>query len=99
MNDCCSPSLSRRTLLKAAGIGGVLTLGTSLMPIRAVLADAATSVPTDTLVVLSLRGGADWLSLVAPLSLGVTGFLLFEPRPWSPGNRPFTSASSSGLRR
>jgi uncharacterized protein (DUF1501 family) len=61
----CESGVSRRTVLKAAALGGAITLGSSLVPVQAAFGAAAT--PTDTLVVLFLRGGADWLSMVAPL--------------------------------
>ncbi|HVU74005.1 MAG TPA: DUF1501 domain-containing protein [Mycobacteriales bacterium] len=60
----CGGQLSRRSLLSAAGLATVVSVGSSVFPIRAALATGP--VPTDTLVVLFLRGGADWLSLVSP---------------------------------
>ena len=56
--------LSRRSLLSAAGLATVVTVGSSVYPVRAAFATGP--VPSDTLVLLFLRGGADWLSLVSP---------------------------------
>jgi uncharacterized protein (DUF1501 family) len=94
-SDCgCSDfRLSRRTLLKAAGLGGVLTLGSSLVPVQAAFGSA--SVPTDTLVVLFLRGGADWLSLVPPLA--DPGYRAHRPTIAVPANRAIQLDSMFGM--
>lgn len=60
MSACC-PDLSRRTLLKAVGAALVAA---PFVSARAAYADGYTG---DVLVVLSLRGGMDGLSLVAPV--------------------------------
>ncbi|MFC5380677.1 DUF1501 domain-containing protein [Aquipuribacter nitratireducens] len=69
--DACSETttagLSRRGLLRmaaGAALGAALTTGTTLGGAR--VAVAATAAPADVLVVLSLRGGMDGLSLVVP---------------------------------
>jgi uncharacterized protein (DUF1501 family) len=63
--DCPDGRISRRAVLTAAALGGVVTLGSPLVPVQA--AFGAAGVATDTLVVLFLRGGADWLSLLPPV--------------------------------
>jgi uncharacterized protein (DUF1501 family) len=58
-------ALSRRSLLKAAGLAaGAVAAGSSL---SAQVAYAADGTPGDVLVVVSLRGGIDGLSVVAPV--------------------------------
>jgi uncharacterized protein (DUF1501 family) len=64
---CCNPEQSRRRFLKNAGLvagAGVVTsmVGTSFMS----TAFASTGAATNVLVVLSMRGGVDGLSLVVP---------------------------------
>ncbi len=69
--NCCedarrASALSRRTLLKALGVGGVaLAAGPGIAMQAAFAADPGWS--GDTLVVLSLRGGFDGLSAIAPV--------------------------------
>ena len=58
--------LSRRTLLRALGLGSAMAVASPLVDMRvAFAADAGWS--GDTVVVLFLRGGFDGLSAVAPL--------------------------------
>lgn len=66
---CDDYRLSRRSLLgRAAAATGALVLSDLLGDVwtQASLATEVTSEPTDVLVVLSLRGGADGLSIVVP---------------------------------
>jgi uncharacterized protein (DUF1501 family) len=69
--DCCddarrASAMSRRTLLKALGVGTVaLAAGPGIGMQAAFAADPGWA--GDTLVVLSLRGGFDGLSAVAPI--------------------------------
>ena len=69
--DICCPEgkramVSRRTLLRALGVGSAALATTSLVDLRvAYAADAGWA--GDTLVVLFLRGGFDGLSAVAPV--------------------------------
>lgn len=56
---------SRRSVLAALGLGGAAVAASSTLSSR--IAFAATPGPTDTLVVLSMRGGWDGLSIVAPV--------------------------------
>ncbi|HET7901151.1 MAG TPA: DUF1501 domain-containing protein [Candidatus Nanopelagicales bacterium] len=69
--DCCEDArrasvMSRRTLLKALGVGSVaIAAGPSIGMSAAFAADPGWS--GDVLVVLSLRGGFDGLSAVAPI--------------------------------
>jgi uncharacterized protein (DUF1501 family) len=62
-------------VLRAAALGGAVTLGSAAVPVQAAFGAART--PTDTLVVLFLRGGADWLSLVPPV--GDPGYAAHRP--------------------
>lgn len=80
---CGGPQLSRRSLLSAAGLATVVTVGSSVFPVRAALASGP--VPTDTLVVLFLRGGADWLSLVSPQ--GDPNYAALRPNIKVPANK------------
>ncbi len=67
--ECACPegraALSRRGLLKIAGAAGMVTATTAG---GARIAVAATPAPGDVLVVLSLRGGMDGLSVVVPVA-------------------------------
>jgi uncharacterized protein (DUF1501 family) len=69
--DCCDDGLlasavSRRTLLKALGVGTVAIAAGPMVGMRAAFA-ADAGWAGDTVVVLSLRGGFDGLSAVAPV--------------------------------
>jgi uncharacterized protein (DUF1501 family) len=70
--DCCAEAeqasrFSRRSLLKALGVGGVAIAAGPMVGMRAAFA-ASPNWTGDVLVVLSLRGGFDGLSAVAPIS-------------------------------
>src|SRR6478735_1537851 len=64
------PSPSRRALLRGAALTGATTIfGSAYVTTSPTFAAAATAsrrTPTSTVVVLSLRGAADGLSLVVP---------------------------------
>lgn len=65
-DEARAAGLSRRSLLRALGVGGVAVAGSSLVDVRVAYgADAGWS--GDTVVVLFLRGGFDGLSAVAPV--------------------------------
>jgi len=70
--DCCAEaerasSFSRRSLLKALGVGTVAIAAGPMVGMRAAFA-ADPGWSGDTVVVLSLRGGFDGLSAVAPVA-------------------------------
>ena len=70
--DCCAEAeqasrFSRRSLLKALGVGSVAVAAGPMVGMRAAFA-ASPNWTGDVLVVLSLRGGFDGLSAVAPIS-------------------------------
>jgi len=62
---CPGTGPSRRSVLAALGLTGAAVAASSALSSR--VAFAATPGPTDTLVVLSMRGGWDGLSIVAPV--------------------------------
>ena len=64
--ECGCPSyrLSRRGFLKGLGVAGAATAASPLLSVQASYAEGYAG---DVLVVLSLRGGMDGLSLVAPV--------------------------------
>ena len=67
--DCCSElgSMSRRGLLRGLGLAGATTMfGTTAVTMTSTSAGAATTPADSVIVVLSLRGAADGLSLVVP---------------------------------
>ena len=71
MTECTCPAperagVSRRGFL-AASLGLTAAVGVSSLLPRYAFAASGPAYTGDTLVVLSLRGGADWLSLVPPL--------------------------------
>lgn len=61
----CTSALSRRALLGGLFAGGVAMLSSGGLAVQASFAD--TGYTGDTIVVLSLRGGMDGLSAIAPL--------------------------------
>lgn len=63
---------TRRRFLQGVGMAGVAALGTQLVTTRAAFADPVTS-NGNTLVVVFLRGGCDWLRVLTPAasSLGL----------------------------
>lgn len=61
------PSTSRRALLRGAALAGATTMfGTAAVTVSPAAAAAPRRRPTSAIVVLSLRGAADGLSLVVP---------------------------------
>ena len=65
--DCgCEPGVSRRSFLKGAGALGAAAAVSPMLSRRVAFAAEGTP-PGDTLVVLSLRGGFDGLSAIAPI--------------------------------
>ena len=70
---CCTEGerageLTRRSLLKALGVGAAVATASPLVGMRAAFA-ADPGWSGDTVIVLSLRGGFDGLSAVAPLGV------------------------------
>ena len=64
--NCCPPGLSRRTFLRGAAVAAGAMIASPLVSGRVAYA-ADASYAGDTLVVLSLRGGFDGLSAIAPV--------------------------------
>lgn len=65
--SCCPPRPTRRGLLRGAALaGGIAVAGSTVVTMSATPAAAARSRASSVLVVLSLRGAADGLSLVVP---------------------------------
>jgi len=94
-DSCCEEfaAMSRRSLLRGAlALGGATTMVGSAM----VSASASSIVPaTSVLVVLSLRGAADGLSLVVPH--GDAAYLPARPRIGIPQDRLLVADSFFGL--
>lgn len=63
---CCGPRPTRRGLLRGALASGVAVAGSTIVTLGAAPAGAATTPASSVLVVLSLRGAADGLSLIVP---------------------------------
>ncbi|MFC7495434.1 MULTISPECIES: DUF1501 domain-containing protein [unclassified Nocardioides] len=65
--DCDCPGTSRRALLRSAALVGATTMfGTAAVTVGPAAAAAPRRTPSNAVVVLSLRGAADGLSLVVP---------------------------------
>jgi uncharacterized protein (DUF1501 family) len=94
VDTCCPPgAFSRRTLLRGLGAAGVLTFGTAAAHGQAAFAAGATT--TDTLVVIFLRGAADWLSIVPPV--GDPAYAAARPNIGVPASRALHLDSTFGL--
>src|SRR5689334_24264714 len=66
-SSALASTTSRRGLLRGAALAGAATMfGTTAVSMAASPAAAARRTPTSALVVVSLRGAADGLSLVVP---------------------------------
>jgi uncharacterized protein (DUF1501 family) len=96
---CCAEAeqasrLSRRSLLKAFGVGAALATASPLVGMRgAFAADAGWT--GDTVVVLSLRGGFDGLSAVVPV--GDPAYAAWRPNIAIPTGQTFQLDSTFGL--
>ncbi|MHA3700942.1 DUF1501 domain-containing protein [Jatrophihabitans sp. YIM 134969] len=75
-----SRGFTRRRFLQGVGMAGVAALGTQLVTTRAAFADPATS-NGNTLVVIFLRGGCDWLRVLVPDAPSLGGDYLRAVRP------------------
>ena len=87
-------SLSRRTLLRGLGIAGGAALASALVPAHVAFADPG-SPATDTLVVLFLRGAADWLSILPPV--GDPAYAAARPTIAVPASRALPLDAMFGL--
>jgi uncharacterized protein (DUF1501 family) len=88
-------SLSRRGLLGAAALTGLAGAGLSTSLAFADPAEAADSSRGDTLVVLSLRGGFDGLSAIAPI--GDPGYYRARPAIGLPKSQVLAGDGTFGL--
>src|SRR6478735_5845463 len=73
-------TLSRRTLLRSAGVVGAAGLAAPMLSTQVAL--AAPDYTGDTLIVLSMRGGFDGLSAVVPY--GDTSYKTWRPKTQVP---------------
>ena len=96
--DCCPEGrragLSRRSLLRALGVGSAVAVASPLVDLRvAFAADAGWA--GDTVVVLFLRGGFDGLSAVAPI--GDPSYAAWRPGIKVPETSALQLTSTFGL--
>ena len=96
---CCeegarASTITRRSLLKALGIGAAVATVSPMVNMRAAFA-ADAGWTGDTIVILSLRGGFDGLSAVAPI--GDPAYVTNRPSIAVPSSKAFQLDSMFGM--
>ncbi len=91
-----SKGFTRRRFLQGVGMAGVAALGTQLVTTRVAFADPASSTG-NTLVVVFLRGGCDWLRVLVPAASSLGLDYLKSVRPdLVPGSSSLLPLSGAG---